>query len=405
MSTVCPVVVALLLVSIVGIDCVADNYRLRRKQNSQLHEMDKRAWQVQNAARAERRAAVGGSGSGSDSMREDSFSERGSSDSCNESESPVRHGSSAAVQYRRLLRRMGYPHIVCEWNSDGFAPGNSGSVRELEDVREWYWWQYIRGQEIDIRERKAPWKPWGRQKKHPDPVHVWRESIGLFREREQMMQRDSRCHNHIGQLLGADKSAVSTMHWQYWRLRRFKQTELEVLPCKQEQRRLQLVRAAANIEEAARDKAARVEAEEKAAEAEEKAAARKKVLEEGAARVKAEGETRAAALAAKKAAEEEEYAEQFRRISSILRTHNKPPDSMAGVQRKCKKSKSVRAAVLPGRPGKAWPDPTSEIENKLIEHHVVEHLRLFGVVPLRSESREFIRRNNIRYSFQHISKE
>ena len=142
MSTVCPVVVALLLLSIVGIDCVADNYRLRRKQNSQLHEMDKRAWQVQNAARAERRVAVGGSGSGSDSMREDSFSERGSSDSCNESESPVRHGSSAAVQYRRLLRRTGYPHIVCEctWDSDAFAPGNSGSVRELEDVREWYWW-------------------------------------------------------------------------------------------------------------------------------------------------------------------------------------------------------------------------------------------------------------------------
>ena len=79
---------------------MADNYRLCRKQNSQLHEMGKRAWQVQNAARAERRVAVGGSGSGSgsDNVREDSFSERGSSDSCNESESPVRHGSSAVVQ-------------------------------------------------------------------------------------------------------------------------------------------------------------------------------------------------------------------------------------------------------------------------------------------------------------------
>ena len=47
---------------------------------------------------------------------------------------------------------MGYPHIVCEWNNNGFAPGNSGSVRELEDVSEWYWWQFIRGQEFDIKE-------------------------------------------------------------------------------------------------------------------------------------------------------------------------------------------------------------------------------------------------------------
>ena len=88
-------------------------------------------------------------------------------------------------------------------------------------------------------------------------------------------------------------------------------------------------------------------------------------------------------------------------LSNLRSDSETPPNSMAGVKHKARKSKTVRRYV--GQ--RTEEDEISNVEKELIRHHVTECCKMFGTIPLRAESKNFIRKHNIGFTgYAHLNK-
>jgi hypothetical protein len=264
--------------------------------------------------------------------------------------------------YRDKLFRQGFPSLVWDFRRPGLT------VRNLEDQREWYLWQYVY--------EKGPWGgchwvPWAKNVPHPNPFHEWRGSVGLFREREQMLWEDRRNSN-------PNKSACSSgptgcyaptstskflslqqqrerdwlAHQEYLAM----QPELERTRQVREETQRERVRLETEVREWKRERDAEWELRRNG----EVAKRRLRSLE------------RITALL-------EQLKEQGPRGQ---RQHTQKP---SGRKNMCTKTKSVRRFGLTGLP------------DALLSHHKLEHERLFGVRPSTQQSTQFIGQHDLHY--------
>jgi hypothetical protein len=267
-------------------------------------------------------------------------------------------GESDVEAYREKLFQQGFCMSVWNFKRPGLT------VRNLEDQREYHLWQYVND--------KGPWGgrnwvPWLKNDPHPNPFHDWRGSIGLFREREQMLWEDRRNSN-------PDKSACDFGPTAYYGCR----TTSKFLSLQQERERDWLAHKEylAMKPELDRKRKAREEAQKE-----------KIRLETEARELKRERQAEWELL--RKAETETKRLRSLERITALLeqlKEQGQQKQKPSGRKNMCTKTKSIRRFRL------------SQVSNALLNHHKSEHERLFGVRPSTQQSRQFIGQHDLPYT-------
>ena len=201
--------------------------RAKRKQDPALHQLDKTAWRIEKRLKRDVNRTHTESESESTSIHYDSYSERdsGGSDSESDDITPSRGDLDGVkwirqyalatdgtpfnrntLQYRAMLWRRGYARRVWGWRNCTYGTPDATTVRELEDMREYSLWNRDRPNH-DPLPRQLQWRNCPTEQenklrslhwtytlphKNPDPMHTWRGSTGVFREREAMLHEDRR---------------------------------------------------------------------------------------------------------------------------------------------------------------------------------------------------------------------